>query len=459
MKTLSRFLLACALTLAGGGAFAQVAAADSAFQKFFVSVTGVGRQTVGYGSGGQPVITQGVPQISTAGGPVLVDRGVTLANNSGGQLTTNARVSIPPAVLGQIIRRGLLGASVLGAGVALYDVARELGFTPTRASDGSVVVTKPDPTVVCTVAPCFEYIGQAGLPTLVWRYSAAQACQNWAAYYGFPYVGVTGSGASVLCRYTQFGNTNQFTLTSRSAPVQTGTPLPSSMTELEAAIAAQSGWPSSSRVSRAVADATAQQPAPSFPATPTVTGPATSPGNTTSRTNPDGSTTTITQTYNHTYSGPNINTTTTTTSSTCTGGSCNTTTTIETPTVEQQPFEMSCGLPGQAPCAVKVDETGTPTTVPELADPQQLAEESLDPISGSESPTFWPSLPAVSWSFALPSACSVIPLPAFAPFMPAVDVCQFQPMFHDIMTVVWLLGGLFGLIALFWRNAMSPVPA
>lgn len=466
MKTISRFLLACALTLSGGGAFAQVAAADSSFQKFFVSVTGVGRQTVGFGSGGQPIVTQGVPQLSTAGGPVLVDRGVTLANNSGGQLTANARVSIPPAVLGQIIRRGLLGASVLGTGVALYDLARELGYTPTRAADGSVTVVRADPTRC--LSNCFSYAGLSGTSPMVDRpyLPSLQEAGNW--YIGrrlSPGNNCTGNN---ITSFTPTGPTSGFVTCAGASPgfttntvnfaTQARAPdapnnLPSSLAELEAAIASQSGWPSSSRVSRAVADATANQPAPSFPATPTVTGPATSPGNTTSRTNPDGSTTTITQTYNHTYSGPNINTTTTTVTSTCTGGSCNTTTQTETPTVDPQPFEMPCGLAGQAPCAVKVDETGMPTADDVATDGPELAEKEYETwIEGLAAAN---PFPEINWAFALPTACGVIPTPVFSPWIESIDVCQFQPMFHELMTVVWMLGGLFGAISLFMRNSLA----
>jgi hypothetical protein len=63
--------------------------------------------------------------------------------------------------------------------------------------------------------------------------------------------------------------------------------------------------------------------------------------------------------------------------------------------------------------------------------------------------------PDINWAFELPTACGVIPTPAFAPAMESVDVCQFQPIFHDVMSVVWVLGGLFGAISLFMRNALT----
>ena len=57
----------------------------------------------------------------------------------------------------------------------------------------------------------------------------------------------------------------------------------------------------------------------------------------------------------------------------------------------------------------------------------------------------------------MPTACGVIPVPAFAPFLSEVDICQFQPVFHDLMSVVWVLGGLFGAISMFWRKTFAGV--
>lgn len=69
--------------------------------------------------------------------------------------------------------------------------------------------------------------------------------------------------------------------------------------------------------------------------------------------------------------------------------------------------------------------------------------------------SFFPAFPTLNWAFALPSGCAQISTPAFAPFMSSIDVCQFQPIFHDVMSVVWMLGGLFGAISLFMKNALS----
>lgn len=444
MRSTFRAVLALALALVGGGAFAQVSASDSAFDRFYAQVTGVGKQTVTFGSGGQPVVGQGVPQISSSGGPVNIDRTIPLKNNSGGVIDATARVPIPPAALGKIIRRGLELAPVLGAGIALYDLVKELGFDASKAG-GTLTVSKPE-TVIG--ANC-------GNPPPSLYPPPGSGC--YGQYQGgiyFVVTSITASGgycyAYGVCSDGRYPNTQI-----GSYPVTginpTATPL--TLQQLEDAIASKSGWPSSSKVSQAVADSAAlEKPAP-FSATPQVTGPATSPGTTKTTLNIDNSTTTTTTQHQHTYTGNTINTTTTTVTSTCNGGSCNTTTETETPKLDEQPFAMPCGVPGTPPCAVKVDETGVPNATDVNADRlRDLEEQNADWIEGLVAANPFPD---INWAFELPTACGVIPTPAFAPAVDGIDVCQFQPMFHELMTVVWMLGGLFGAISLFMRNALT----
>jgi len=465
MRSTFRALLALALALLGGGAFAQVSAPDSAFDRFYAQVTGVGKQTVTFGSGGQPVVGQGVPQISTSGGPVNVDRALPLRNNSGGLINASARISIPPATLAKIITRGLGAVSVLGAGVALYDLAQELGFLVQK--DGAAVVVQKPPAESCVTGPCYEYRSTNWVDTGWLKPSAFDSAMRSQFVANSSPRNVTSSGVSgsvwavsyVLtaecCGGVPAGTSGSATynIQSREISPYSGTPTPSSMTELESAIASKSGWPSNSKVSQAVADATALVPAGPFQATPQVTGPATSQGETKTVVNVDNSTTTTTTQHQHTYTGNTINTTTTTVTSTCTGGSCNTTTETETPKLDEQPFAMPCGVSGTPPCAVKVDETGVPNATDVNADRlRDLEEQNADWIEGLVAANPFPD---INWAFELPTACGVIPTPAFAPAVDGIDVCQFQPMFHELMTVVWMLGGLFGAISLFMRNALT----
>ena len=177
-------------------------------------------------------------------------------------------------------------------------------------------------------------------------------------------------------------------------------------------------------------------------------GPSSSPGPAGSTTTypPGGGapvTTTNNTTNNYTYVGGNtINNTITTTTNN--GGA----TTVSTQTPEMK----VCGLPGAPPC--KIDETGTPTQV---EDPSGKIKDALkDPTAVAKDPEgFFPKMPSLNWSFQLPTGCSAVPLPAFAPFVTSIDLCPFVPVFHDLMSVVWLIGGVFGAIKLFMRDALA----
>lgn len=117
---------------------------------------------------------------------------------------------------------------------------------------------------------------------------------------------------------------------------------------------------------------------------------------------------------------------------------------------------ITCGLPWTPPC--KIDERGTAEAD---ADTSQADAQSLfAPLTScfQNLAGCLPELPSVSWTFALPSSCSVIPVPAFAdiaPSLAALDVCQFQPVFHDVMAMVWALAGLVGAIRLVFSDAVG----
>jgi hypothetical protein len=115
--------------------------------------------------------------------------------------------------------------------------------------------------------------------------------------------------------------------------------------------------------------------------------------------------------------------------------------------------DKECGLPGTPAC--KIDETGTPTDAG--MNPVQDAARAFDGLRGflANPLAGMPSFPEISWTFQLPSTCGRIEIPAFAPFIESIDVCQFQPMFHEIMGIVWTIGALFGAISIFWRDQLS----
>lgn len=119
---------------------------------------------------------------------------------------------------------------------------------------------------------------------------------------------------------------------------------------------------------------------------------------------------------------------------------------------EQQNIE-TCGLPNTPPC--KINEDGTPEAQQDTHK-KDVDDALVDLKRLSVNPeTFWPTFPQIRWDFALPTGCAAIAIPAFAPWLQEIDICQFQPIFHDIMSIVWVLGGLFGAISTFWRSTFA----
>jgi hypothetical protein len=159
-------------------------------------------------------------------------------------------------------------------------------------------------------------------------------------------------------------------------------------------------------------------------------------------------------------------TTTTTTTTTQTGTnpdgspitetstSTETTTTTPSPPPDGQtppPAQeiITCGLPDTPPC--KIDETGTPQ-----ADPVKTQAE-VDSLFGDVKTCLQdiraclPTLPDLSWSFALPTGCAPLYFDTLVGVVIPIDMCEHQPMIHDLMTMVWAAAGLFGAIAMVGR--------
>lgn len=244
-------------------------------------------------------------------------------------------------------------------------------------------------------------------------------------------------------------------------------------------IASASGWPTSA--ARALASALNTPGASVQVEPPAVTGPATVKGETTtttetvnlqpgttkeaapgttSPTQPGTKTTTKTENTNVKYSGNSITTNNNVTNTTVTiTNNVTNETNVEGDKTEEvqdtkEPQEIeTCGLPGKPAC--KIDETGTPEPVEDKAkDDTDKAIKPLDDFIKNPKSSL-PELPVINWAFTLPSGCSPISLPAFDPWLQEIDICPFQSIFHDIMSIVWVIGGLFGAISIFWRNTFS----
>lgn len=122
--------------------------------------------------------------------------------------------------------------------------------------------------------------------------------------------------------------------------------------------------------------------------------------------------------------------------------------------VEIPDLKDPCGIPGSPPC--KIDESGTPNgegAFGEAGDGIDDAKDQvIDLINGikdSDGPPPW------SWTFALPTGCSPIPITGFSPWLESIDICEFQPLFHDVMSVFWLLGTVGGCVTLLYRTLIG----
>lgn len=181
----------------------------------------------------------------------------------------------------------------------------------------------------------------------------------------------------------------------------------------------------------------------------------------TTTTNPDGSSVTQTTTTTATTSGDTVtfNTTTVTNTYNQSGQLTGTTTTTTTPTDPSNPNspqqeDLECGLPGKPPC--KIDEAGTPE--PPVNDAEQTVRDLFSEWQAciDDIQACLPQLPDISWTFSLPSGCSPIPLPGFEKWgLSAVDICPYQPMIHNLMSMLWAAAGLFGAISIISRRRTS----
>lgn len=109
---------------------------------------------------------------------------------------------------------------------------------------------------------------------------------------------------------------------------------------------------------------------------------------------------------------------------------------------------ITCGLPWTPPC--KIDETGTPTAPPDTS--QQDAQDGISGIADclANPAACLPQL-ELSWSFSLPSGCTPFEIPGYD-MMPPLDICQWQPVIHDLMSLLWVAAGLFGAIRMVNRE-------
>ncbi len=102
--------------------------------------------------------------------------------------------------------------------------------------------------------------------------------------------------------------------------------------------------------------------------------------------------------------------------------------------------QAECGAPGQPPC--RIDETGTPTQGNFSDGEQRLEQAKTDAIAEINKARTGQGF---TWSFQLPTGCQPLQLPAFAGMIDSIDICQFQPMIHDLLSMIWIAATIFAL--------------
>lgn len=481
------------VALLGLGMASVMAQTDPRFGAFMQTVSG-NSTTVKFGGGGVPVATSsaplGTPSVQamgftrTAEGVFMESNGFARVPGSTSTVPISTKLKLSSAVIGKTLAKAALAYTLWQGGSALYDIWADASLSVDAGGVG-----ESSPTVPYTVSNGYLWstAGYTG-------YTKDSACMALASFYGKTnytfgtYNGqqtcvVNGTGFYITQGAVSNCPSGYYVTVSGN---QCSSTVPGGMTylteqQIADRISQLSGWPDST-IAGAMADALKLpgiQPviAPDIEAQPetqtqvqiqgapngaTVGDPVTTE---TTTTNPDGTTSTTTKTTTTTVT-PDGNklvktqdTVTTVTVKDAQGNPISTTTTTtttpQTPTTAAEGEDLECGLPDTPAC--RIDETGTPETVPELEDPQQQADDVYKPLADivEDPESFWPELPEFNWSFQLPTGCGILNVPAFEPFLTGIDVCQFQPIFHDIMSVVWVMGGLFGAIGLFWRNTMA----
>jgi hypothetical protein len=110
---------------------------------------------------------------------------------------------------------------------------------------------------------------------------------------------------------------------------------------------------------------------------------------------------------------------------------------------------MSCGGPGQPVCAVKVDETGTPTDLSSITAQKQALEGAMDEYKNKLNEVIGPKQWGITWNYSLPAGtCTALQFGA-GRFVAALDICKPLGYVRDLWSyVIYFLTGLY-----IWRSA------
>lgn len=123
------------------------------------------------------------------------------------------------------------------------------------------------------------------------------------------------------------------------------------------------------------------------------------------------------------------------------------TTNPNTPTTGE---DLECGLPGTPPC--KIDESGTPPPGDANFD---AAEAEIESFKSGLYEALQAKLDEIvhewTWTFALPTGCAALQFDTKVGPVVEIDMCQWQPMIHDIMSMLWAAAGVWGALMIFLR--------
>lgn len=265
---------------------AGAAGSRSEFDAFMDLATGSSKHTVGFGNGGVPITTRGVPGSTAAGNmnfshtpggmPNLGGQADVPSPLSGKKVPLNIKQPLTAAqtagALGRFAKKAL---PVMGTGIALYDLAKELGFRAYNdPAEGDIDFEREIPGACSDGSPCYEYRVSPG----DWSYSRTGACNAYIAIPGsqggpsstgsgtyytlFHSVTDTGGNGYGVCKWSvmqtstgQGVTVNQASFDRRVGQPTAPTYESASWEEFVAAIASKSGWPDGSAVDRALADA------------------------------------------------------------------------------------------------------------------------------------------------------------------------------------------------------------
>lgn len=109
--------------------------------------------------------------------------------------------------------------------------------------------------------------------------------------------------------------------------------------------------------------------------------------------------------------------------------------------------DIECGLPGRPPC--KIDETGTPTAFSPLPDPDTWVPQVIPALQNPDiAEVTW------SWAFTLPSTCSAMNVDLVL-IQVDLDLCRYQPMIHEIMSLIWIATGIWFAVSMVGRTLTS----